>query len=280
MIRSICCCLLAIFCAGAAWCFADNSVSSIGPAKGSLVIAGGGALGAPVMNRFIELAGGAKASLVIIPSASENPQVNSRDPVFAAFKKLGAKVTVLHTTDRTEADKEDFAQPLKEATAVWLGGGRQWRLADVYLGTRVMPELFAVLDRGGVIGGSSAGATIQGSYLVRGAVEGNTVMMAPGHEQGFGFLKDSAIDQHWAKRQRERDMVPVIERHPNLLGIGLDEATAIVVHGNEFEVIGASVVGIYDARSTAWKSAQPWLVLRAGQRFDLKGRVVLEKASP
>jgi cyanophycinase len=133
-----------------------------------------------------------------------------------------------------------------------------------------------VLARGGVIAGSSAGATIQGSYLVRGAPEGNTIMMAPGHEAGFGFLKGSAIDQHWATRRREQDLIPVIERHPDLLGIGLDEDTAIIVQGDRFEVMGNGPVGVYDARSAAWKTNTPWLTLREGEAFDLKTRTVVK----
>jgi cyanophycinase len=111
---------------------------------------------------------------------------------------------------------------------------------------------------------------------VRGAPEGNTIMMAPGHEIGFGFLKDSAIDQHWATRGRERDLVPVIERHPALLGIGLDEDTAIIVQGDRFEVMGRGPVGVYDARSSAWKTNTPWQTLRAGEIFDLRARTVVK----
>lgn len=248
-----------------------------GPAKGALMIVGGGAMSPALVTRFVELAGGPRASLVFIPTANEDAMLRSGDSLVNAFKKLGASVTVLHTRDRAQADTEAFAKPLQTATAVWFGGGRQWRLADAYLGTRVVPELFAVLERGGVIGGSSAGATIQGSYLVRGAVEGNTVMMSPGHEEGFGFLKQSAIDQHWAARKRERDLLPVIEKHPHLLGLGLDEGTAIVVQGDVFEVIGASVVGVYDARSPAWKTAQPWQILKAGQSYDVRNRALVQR---
>lgn len=252
-----------------------SSDATRGPAKGALMIVGGGGMGPGLVSRFVELAGGPRASLVFIPTANEDAMLRSGDSLVNAFKKLGAEVTVLHTRDRAQADTEAFVKPLQTATAVWFGGGRQWRLADAYLGTRVVPELFALLERGGVIGGSSAGATIQGSYLVRGAVEGNTVMMSPGHEEGFGFLTNSAIDQHWAARKRERDLLPVIEKHPHLLGLGLDEGTAIVVQGDVFEVIGASVVGVYDARSPGWKNAQPWQLLKAGQRYDVRSRALV-----
>ena len=250
--------------------------TTIGPAKGTLIIIGGGGRSQALLQRFIQTAGGANAPIVAIPTADEQDDKGER--IVGYLRKAGAnKVTVLHTRDPKEADTEAFVQPLLTAKGVWLGGGRQWRMADAYLGTRTVKELFGVLERGGVIAGSSAGATIQGSYLVRGAPEGNTVMMAPGHEIGFGFLKNSAIDQHWATRKREQDLVPVIERHPELLGLGLDEDTAIIVQGDRFEVMGRGPVGVYDATSPAWKTATRWLTLRDGETFDLKARATVVK---
>src|SRR5262249_58119965 len=102
-------------------------------------------------------------------------------------------VTVRHTRDKAEADTEAFVAPLKTARGVWYDGGRQWRLVDSYFNTRTQRAIEAVLARGGVIGGSSARATIQGSYLGRGAREGNHSIMAKGYEQGFGFLQIVAI---------------------------------------------------------------------------------------
>ena len=159
-------------------------------------------------------------------SASNLPEAN-------ILRKAGAKnLTILHTTDRNVADSKTFVEPLRKARGVWFGGGRQWRLVDAYWNTRTLRELHAVLDRGRVIGGSSAGSHLLGSYLVRGARSGNQIMMAPGYEQGFAFLRGVAIDQHLLKRKRENDLVGVIKAHPALLGIGVDEGTAIVVQGN------------------------------------------------
>jgi cyanophycinase len=250
-------------------------LSQFGPANGTLIIIGGGGKSQAIIQRFIQTAGGPDAPIVAIPTADDKDDSGERIAGF--LRRFGSKnVTVLHTRDPKVADTEEFVKPLLTAKGVWLGGGRQWRMADAYLGTRVVKELFGVLERGGVIAGSSAGATIQGSYLVRGAPEGNTIMMAPGHEVGFGFLRGSAIDQHWATRKRERDLVPVIERFPDLLGIGLDEDTAIIVQGDRFEVMGPGPVGVYDARSSAWKSETPWLTLREGATFDIKTRSVVK----
>ncbi len=250
--------------------------TEFGPAKGTLIIIGGGGRSQAIIQRFIQIAGGPEAPLVAIPTADEQDDKGER--IAAFLRKSGSNnVTILHTRDPKVADTEAFVQPLLKAKGVWLGGGRQWRFADAYLGTRVVKELFGVLERGGAIAGSSAGATIQGSYMVRGAPEGNTIMMAPGHEIGFGFLKTSAIDQHWATRKREQDLIPVIERHPELLGIGLDEDTAVIVQGDRFEVMGRGPVGIYDAKSPAWKSTTPWQTLHEGESFDIKTRTVAKK---
>lgn len=223
-----------------------------GPEKGTLFIVGGGN-GRKVMPKFYELAGGKEARVVVIPTAAGDGTW-SDDQMKAEFVRAGAQsVTVVHTRDRKVADSPDFVAPLKDATAVWLGGGRQWRLADAYLGTQTLKEIKKVLDRGGVVGGSSAGATIQGSFLIRGVAGSdgksdgdNRIMESPDHLVGFGLLSNSAIDQHLLTRKRERDLEGVIERHPGLLGIGIDEGTAIVVTHKSFEVVGPSKVAIYD----------------------------------
>jgi len=249
--------------------------TTVGPPKGALVIAGGGGDGREgvISTRFIELAGGPEAPIVVIPTAGEQDEFDDKSGGAQLLRTRGAKnVTVLHTRDRAVADSEAFVKPLQSAKGVWFGGGRQWRLADAYLGTRTQAAVLEVLTRGGVVGGTSAGATIQGSYLVRGAVEGNQVMMSPGHEEGFALLKDVAIDQHVIRRKRIPDLAPVVEKHPQLLGLGIDEKTAIVVQGDRFEVIGDSDVVITDPRRPRVEGEDAWYFLKPGERFDLKSR--------
>jgi cyanophycinase len=245
---------------------------TVGPAKGSLVIVGGGTVVPEIRKRFVDLAGGADANFVLIPTAQGDPVDVEQARNFLSTSFGIAHVTVLHTRDRKLADSAEFTQPLRQASGVWIEGGRQWRLADAYLGTAVEREIKALLARRGVVGGSSAGATIQGSYLVRGAPAApgnpdgdNTIMMVPGHENGFALLPNSAIDQHVIARHRESDLVPVIASHPRLLGIGIDQETAIVVHGDTFEVIGDSKVIIHDGKN-------PFYFLSHGQKFNLKTR--------
>jgi cyanophycinase len=248
---------------------AQSAAPKVGPASGALVVDGGGET-AETIKRFVALAGGPESPIVLIPTASESEHIDLTEAGKTFMRRFGVKrVTVLHTRDKAEADREDFVAPLKEARGVWFGGGRQWRLVDAYLGTRTQREIESVLARGGVVGGSSAGATIQGSYLLRGAREGNHIMMAKGYEQGFGYLKGVTVDQHLLVRRRQDDLVEVIEKKPELLGLGLDEQAAIVVRGDRMEVIGRSVVGIYDGKDHDGKR---YYFLAPGEVFDLAAR--------
>jgi cyanophycinase len=253
---------------------AAKSHKTEGPKKGTLVIVGGGQVGPEIRSRFIQLAGGPDANFVIIPTADEDRNLTDLAKIKERFiQTWGVKnVTVLHTRDKKVADTKAFAEPIRHASGVWFPGGRQWRLVDSYLGTRTDKEIHKLLDRGGVVGGSSAGATIQGSYLVRGAVEGNEVMMAPSHEVGLGLMKNVAIDQHIITRHREKDLDPVIVKHPELLGIGIDESTAIVVHQSQFEVIGKSKVAVHDGKP---HDGGNFYFLEPGQKFNLATRSVI-----
>ncbi len=245
--------------------------TKVGPASGHLVIAGGGALGPEIVGRFIALAGGVDAPMVIIPTADDRDQFPADYAATSFLAKAGAKhVTMLHTRNKADSDTDAFVAVLKQAGGVWFTGGRHWRLVDSYLATKVHRELMALLERGGVIGGTSAGATIQGSFMVRGARSGNTIMIDPEYHDGLGFIRGVAIDQHLLTRKRERDMLPVVELHPELLGLGLDEGTAIIVTGDRFEVVGVSKVAIYE-------HAKPHYFLSAGDPFDLAKRLKVSK---
>jgi len=260
-----------------------NDSTYIGPASGTLIIVGGGNIIESSFTRFLELAGGIDSPIVVIPTAdgSEKCAENSAEADY--LKKLGAtNVTILHTRDRNIANSDSFVLPLVNAKAVFFGGGRQWRLVDSYRNTLTEKMLWKVLERGGVIGGTSAGATIQGSYLARGDSKNNQIMMGD-HQEGFGFLKNVAIDQHVMARNRQFDMFDILKNRPELLGIGIDENTAIIVQGNQFEVIGESYVIVYDG--TFWsregsdfknlpEKAKPFYFLREGDKYDLLNRKV------
>ncbi len=239
---------------------------SHGPAKGTLLVIGGAASDI-FYEEFMELVGGADAPIVVIPTAITSDSLRPED--LARFKKSftdkGFKqVTVLHTRNREEASSKAFIEPIKKAAGIWFSGGRQWRHADSYLNTRSHEAFYELLDRGGVIAGSSAGATIQGSYLARGDTRKNTIMMGD-HEEGLGFITNVAIDQHLFARNRQFDMFEILENRPGLLGIGLDEDTGIIVQGDQFTVFGKSYVAIYDG--TRWSAERDTIyTLPAGSR--------------
>ncbi|ARK11288.1 cyanophycinase [Fibrella sp. ES10-3-2-2] len=267
------------------------SAQTTGPEKGAVVIVGGGAISPDIWNRFIELAGGkANARIIVIPTAGDDSTLTaSGQRTQKRLQELGvANVTLLHTRDPKQANQESFVAPIRQATAVWFEGGRHWRLADSYLNTLAHNEFNALLSRGGVIGGTSAGATIIGSFMVRGDTKGNSIMVGD-HTEGLAFVKNLTVDQHVLRRNRQFDLIDVIKARPELLGIGIDESTAVVVQKNAFEVIGNSLVGIYDINqinsNAKYPSGQnstggPFYFLSKGQKFDLQTRKVINQTPP
>src|SRR5438874_540520 len=281
---------LGLFCATLSCAFLlttpalSQEAPEYGPAKGTLLIVGGGTLdGTGIYEKFIQLAGGLDAKFVIVPTAGGNRNsdgtlhVYKENDVLKSWKALGLKnVTMLHTHDPNVANTEEFVKPLKEANGVWFIGGRQWNLVDSYADTLTQREFEKVLERGGVIAGTSAGATIQGQFLVRGAVKSADIMIAPEpeHRAGFAFLKKSAIDQHINTRNRWDDLIPLIKQFPDLLGIGLSERTAIIVRGDRFEVLGAWKVAVHDNTRSYQPWEKPYLVLSTGDVYNMKSRKI------
>jgi cyanophycinase len=224
-------------------------------ADGALVIHGGGRLTREVQQRFVDLAGGADGHLVVIPTASRDP--SDTDGLVAAWSAWGfASVVVLHAGTRAQADDPDFVAALTTATAVWFDGGEQSRLERAYRGTLVETELHRLIARGGVIGGSSAGAAIMSRVMIRG---GKT---RPRMGIGFDLLPDAIIDQHFIARARKHRLLIALAHHRTLVGYGIDEGTALVVQGANLEVVGDSTVTVAMA---ATRTAPPKLLeLNAG----------------
>lgn len=257
-------------------------------AAGALVLSGGEFVHPELRERFVRLAGGPQRRFVYVPTASSGIRLpsgfeyeprdddapNPRDSAFAAelARWFGVeRVAILHTRNRATADGDAFLRVLRDADGVWLSGGNAGRLADAYLGTRAQRELEALLRRGGVVGGNSAGAIIQGSFIVRGRPD-KPVLMAPGRTRGFGFLQNTAVNPHLLSQKRESELVTVLDAHPALLGLGIPDSVGLVVRAGVAEVLGDGPVAIYDnaKHGCCW-----YWWLRRGERLDLARRAKL-----
>jgi cyanophycinase len=230
--------------------------------KGALVIVGGGPTPDVVRDRFLELAQGKKAKLVVIPTASAFGERTNFQRSYSYWRQQDvASVTMLHTLDPKKANDPAFVKPLTEATGVWLSGGDQSRLADAYRGTAVEKELLSVLARGGVVGGTSAGASVMSSIMITG---GNPTAKIG---TGFGLLPDVVIDQHFENRKRRERLLGVLSQHPRCLGLGIDEQTAVIVRGHSFTVVGKSNVVV--CMPPVGQEQASVTVLKPGQSADL-----------
>lgn len=275
------CFIVAVVVLTTVWTNPAVAQKSSGPANGTLIVDGGGAT-QPIVHRFVELAGGPQARIVVIATAPSSirfgednvildpdwPRDRKEWQQYEAYLKqwFGIdRVEIIHTRDPDVADTEAFFAPLSSATGVYLIPGNAGRLAEAYLGTRTLRALKALLQRGGVVFGSSAGAIIQGSFTVRGRPD-KPLLMAPGKTTGFGFLTNVAINPHLTSAKRDTELVNVVDAHPEILGIGIDDDAALVVMRNTFEVIGTGRVAIYDnvRREGSW-----YYWLKPGDRFDL-----------
>jgi cyanophycinase len=261
--------------------------------RGSLIIIGGGDRGPDVMNPFIQLAGGEKSKIAYFPMASEYGD-NYAGERIADMKKFGAG-TVLHLNiNKQQANGDSVLALLDGVTAVYFGGGDQARLTGVLKGTRTEKRLHELYENGAVLGGTSAGAAVMSAIMLTGderrptgdsswnKIEADNVLTI----DGFGFIDDAIVDQHFVIRRRINRLISVILEHPTKVGVGIDEATAIWVKPDHtFEVFGKSTVLVYDATNAkvmrdsvgyGLRGADVRMsVLRAGSIYDLKSKKVI-----
>jgi cyanophycinase len=253
-----------------------------GPSRGTLVISGGDETTLHIAERFIALAGGPDAPIVVVPTSGPEDVYDESCSCLDWFRAAGAKnLKILHTRDRRIADTDAFVEPLRQARGVWFWSGNAWRHQDAYLDTRVHREVFALLDRGGVVGGGSAGARIQSDYMpTRGLEPAQRALPREDWRRGFQLVRNVIIDVHVLARNRQFDMIGMIEAHPAMLGIGVDENTAIVVQGDSLEVIGTSYAIIYDNQRQVLPEGEEvgrtvgglFYFLRPGDTYDMKAR--------
>ena len=267
-----------------------------GPEKGVLLVHGGGGFDA---GEFVDLARKTSGKDQPVIRVITTPQGERRMADFkkgVPFRLVSSlkqrfklkEVTELYTLSKEEADTPEFYQQIDNADAVFMSGGNQCFLTDAFLGTKTLAALQRLLDRGGVIAGSSAGAQVQSSFMTRGDYTKRRILGDKRHQEGFAFVRNVAFDVHVEERDREDDLFQLFRATKSqlqdenldplaLLGIGIDQGTAIVVTQNQFRVTGQGQVYIFDPRK--WKDdPQSWTyqTLKPGTRFDLKLRKVIE----
>jgi cyanophycinase len=238
-------------------------------------------MGPELYSKFIQAAGGPDALIIDVPTAGGDSVYTQEAPGTRGWKLAGAKnIYVLHTKDRKLADADSFAALVSKAGGVWFEGGRQFHLVNSYGGTKTEQAFHDVLARGGVVGGSSAGASILGSFLVRGEPSNNNFIMdSPQYEKGFGFLRNVGIDQHVVARERLADLADsIMPKYPELLAISEDEGTAWVVTGDTATIVGRNKAFVYGGKDATDPGA-PFLTLHPGDTYNLATRHVIRHAS-
>jgi cyanophycinase len=250
---------------------------------GALVLAGGAEAPPGLLERFVALAGGPDAAIVFIPCASG--RLLREPPGVADLRRAGARnVTWVHAAERWQAQRDETVlAPLRAARGLWFDGGRPWQFVDAYQNTAAHRLMHAVLERGGAIGGWSAGASIQADFLTRGDPSNVREIVAEGYERGLGFLPGTAVDQHFSQRDRLPDLAWLVTQYPQLLGIGLDEATGLIVHGRVAEVVAGrpdARVYFFGRNRPTVPADQRYEALAHGERYDLvrRGRLAAPPA--
>jgi cyanophycinase len=244
---------------------------------------------APVLARFLALAGGVAARIVVISTASSLGDVITA-VYLRLFDRLGAAEAIgMRPESRAEADHPRLAGQVAEATGVFLTGGNQMKLSTVLGGTRLGEAIAAAHARGAVVGGTSAGASALSRHMVSFGAEGATPKQRMSQlSAGLGLIDGVVIDQHFSQRNRIGRLLSLVAASPELLGVGIDEDTAAVIDPDGVaEVIGRGAVTVVDGRhvvsgaATAKRTA-PLLVsgavlhiLPEGCRFDLRARRLL-----
>ena len=231
-----------------------------GPApKGHLVLIGGGDKPPEVMRKFVELAGGKDAPIVMIPTASSETDAASYYEKLFREEYGCTNAVSLDIRKKADAERADWAVLARNARGIFFGGGDQIRITNALLGTPVGDAIAAAFASGAVVGGTSAGTACQSEVMITGEGDFSQVRTRSVETwKGLGFLPpDVVVDQHFIRRQRENRLLSVVLENPELLGVGVDEETAIWVRPDgTFQVLGRSGVMVFDAKG-APVSRQP-----------------------
>lgn len=233
-----------------------------GAPRGHLVIVGGGDIPDEILDRFLVLAGGRDARIVVFPMASQYP--DSGVELTEDFRTFGARADRV-VLSREQADAEGAEARLDGVTGIWFGGGDQSRLTAALKGTRTERAIWRRFREGAVVGGTSAGAAVMSTPMLTGdekrpggdrppekdssdawlTIARDNVVTA----EGFALLPGAIVDQHFVRRRRNNRLLSLVLEHPDLVGVGIDESTAIEVGPDGvWRVLGESVAVVFDAR--------------------------------
>jgi cyanophycinase len=206
---------------------------------------------ATVLRRFVRLAGGRNARIVVIPSASSFPD-EAVQTYNEAFGRLGApEVVVVNPRSRAAAAAGALVAAMDNATGVFMTGGNQLKLSQLFVGTPLAEAISRAHERGAVVAGTSAGASIMSSFMISLGADGVTPRQRSSQlTSGLGLLPGVIIDQHFDERARYGRLMSLVASSPNLLGVGIDEDTAAEVRdGRRLTVVGSGAVFVVDARA-------------------------------
>ena len=250
--------------------------------KGKLIIIGGGSIPDSLFSFFANYIGGKDQPIVYIPTATTDEEYIQKGEHLIKFTSRGfTNLSTIHTRNKKEADDPKNIALMRNAKGLYFGGGDQQLIADAYAGTKLYDEFIALLDRGGVIMGTSAGATIMGSLMVGGDAR-DDISKKYAFNPAFSFMTNTALDQHVLARNRQFDLIPVIEHYPGTLGIGMDESTAIIVEAGQFKVWGNSYAMLYDPKDWAeqkkkWGAVlKPFKMMASGSSFNFVTREIID----
>lgn len=260
--------------------------------RGALVIIGGAEDrkgDCIVLREFVRLAGGMKAHIAVMTAATGHPQ-EVGDDYINIFGRLGAElVEAVHTERREDSSREESLRIINQATGIFFTGGDQARIVDFIKGTPLDKAIHKRHEEGAVIGGTSAGAAMMpDEMIVGGASVSNPSVDAVSMGPGMGFLPGIAVDQHFAQRGRLGRLLAALVLQPAVLGLGIDEDTAVIVKGDEFQVVGQGAVTVVDESTATHNNLDGLLkdeaialcdvklhILPHGYRFNLKTHLPL-----